>query len=426
MTQGPAPFRGPIALVMSRFPAVTETFILRELVELERQGVEVVLVPLLRDRVSVLHPEAEAWDRRALYTPFLSWPILRANLRALLRAPLRYLGTLLELLWDARRSWNAWSGTFGIYPKCVWNAERLRARGVRHVHANYATHPAAAAYVLSRLHKNGAADLPYSLTVHAHDIFVRHADLGRRLSTARFVRSISAFNVDWLLQRYASRLDPAAFRVIHCGIEPERYQHRPAAGRPGRERRARLLTIAAFRPYKGLRFLIEAVAELRDRGVGVDCQVIGEGELRAELERTIEAAGLRDRVRLIGTLTQREVSEALAGADLFVLPSIVAPDGQMEGIPVCLMEALAAGLPTVATRISGIPELVREGETGTLVEPASAVALADAIERTLLDYDGALERARRGRALVREEFEIRENVRRLIREIARTTPAEEA
>jgi glycosyltransferase involved in cell wall biosynthesis len=417
----PAPSCGPIALVMSRFPAVTETFILRELVELERQGVEVVLLPLLRDPVSVLHPEAEPWDRRALYSPFLSWPMLAANLRALARAPLRYLGTLLALLWDGRRSWNAWTGTLGIYPKCVWNAERIRARGVRHVHANYATHPAAAAYVLSRMHARGEPDLPYSLTVHAHDIFVRHADLRRRLRGARFVRAISAFNVSWLLRRYAG-LDPRRFRVIHCGIEPERYVHRPAAGRPVRERPARLLAIASFRPYKGLPFLIDALALLRDRGVDVVAEVIGEGEMRDELERRIGAAGLGERVSLVGTRTQAEVAEALAGADLFVLPSVVAGDGQMEGIPVCLMEALAAGLPTVATRISGIPELVRDGETGALVEPASARELAAAIERTLLDYDGALARARRGRELVRKEFEIRENVRRLIREIADTTP----
>jgi glycosyltransferase involved in cell wall biosynthesis len=420
----PAAFRGPIALVMSRFPAVTETFILRELVELERLGVEVALVPLLRDRVSVLHPEAEVWDRRALYSPFLSLPILRSLLRALLRSPLRTVGTLLAMLRDAR-SWNAWIGTLGIFPKCVWNAERIRARGVRHVHANYATHPAAAAYALSRLHGADEADLPYSLTIHAHDIFVRHADLRRRLRAARFVRCISAFNVRWLLERYGEGprgLEPDRFRVIHCGIEPELYARCPAPGRPARDRPARLLTIASFRPYKGLAHLIDAMALLRDREVEARCEVIGEGVLRPELERRIGEAKLEERFLLVGTRTQAEVALALAQADVFVLPSIVAPDGQMEGIPVSLMEALAAGLPTVATRISGIPELVRDGETGTLVDPASPQALADAIERLLLDYDGALARAARGRALVREEFEIRENMRRLIGEIERATP----
>jgi len=210
-----------IAVVMSRFPAVTETFILRELVELERQGAQIELAPLLRDRVSVLHPDAAVWDARAHYTPFLDGAIVAANLAALARAPLRYLGTL------------------------------LRRRGVAHVHAHYATHPAAAAYVISRVHPRGEPDLPYSVTVHAHDIFVSQAGLALKLGAARFVRCISQFNVEFLARTLSARgtpLDPDRLCVLHCGIHAERYAHRPLPGAPGRERSARLLCIASHRP----------------------------------------------------------------------------------------------------------------------------------------------------------------------------------
>lgn len=414
----------PVALVMSRFPAVTETFILRELVELERQGVEVVLVPLLHDEVSVLHPEAEPWDRRALYTGFLSLPMLTANLRVFFSAPWPYLSTLLGLLWDARSSFNAFSGILGIFMKSVWNGQRVRARGVRHIHANYATHPAAAAYIMSRVHYADEPDLPYSLTIHAHDIFVSHAGLRRKLSAARFVRSISEFNVRYLLDRFGTgnpKLTPEQFRVIHCGIEPDLYQQRPPMGEPGRDRTALLLCIAAHRPYKGLTYLIEAVRLLHADELDVRCDVIGEGYLRPQLEEQIREAGLEERFRLVGTRTQGQVAEAFARCDLFVLPSIVAPDGQMEGIPVALMESLAAGLPTISTRVSGIPELVIDGETGLVVAPADATALAGAVKWVLENYPAARTLGAAGGRLVRNEFEIRENVRRLIAEIRAAT-----
>ena len=412
--------RDPIAVVMSRFPAVTETFILRELVELERQGVQVELAPLLRDQVPTLHPDAADWDRRALYTPFLNGAILAANWRVLRVAPWRYVSTFCALMWEARGSVNAFVGTLGIWAKSVYNGQRLRERGITHVHAHYATHPAAAAYIMKLVHRPDQDELPYSLTIHAHDIFIHVAGLARKLRGAEFVRCISRFNVDWLLERLPGELPEELFRVIHCGIEPDRYTHDPPAGARGRDRSARLLSIAALRPYKGVTYLIEAVRRMREQGMDVECDVIGDGYLRPRLQQEIEDAGLLDHFRLLGTKTQEEVAEAYAACDVFVLPSVVADDGQMEGIPVVLMESLAAGVPTISTRISGIPELVIDGETGFVVEPAQPDALVDAVRRVLDDYASATALARNGSRLVESEFELSENVRRLACEIARS------
>ena len=409
---------GPVAVVMSRFPAVTETFILRELVEMERLGLQVEIAPLLRDEVPTLHPDAAPWDERALYTPFLDGRMLLTNLRVLARAPALYLGVLFALLWDARTSLNAFVGTLGIWPKSVYNGQRLRELGACHVHAHYATHPAACAYIIKRVHLPEQDDLPYSLTIHAHDIFVSGAGLPRKLGGAEFVRCISQFNVDWLLERFPRHLSPDLFRVIHCGIEPGMYRHDPAPGAPGKERTAVLLSIAAHRPYKGLRHLIEAVRLLRAQGVDMRCDVIGDGYLRPVLQRQIDESGLGEVFRLLGTKTQEEVATALAACDVFVLPSIVAPDGQMEGIPVVLMESLAACVPTISTRISGIPELVIDAETGFVVDPGRPEELVSAVRRVLDDYAGACELARAGSRLVASEFEIGENVRRLTAEIA--------
>jgi len=412
---------GPIALVMSRFPAVTETFILRELVELERQGVEVELVPLLRDRVSVLHAQAKAWERRAVFTPFVSFGLIAANVRMLWRAPRRYLSTFATLLWESRTRWNHVRGVLGVFLKAVWCGERLRTRGVHHIHAHYATHPAAAAYVMSRVHVAGEPDLPYSITVHAHDIFVSHAGLLRKLAGAQFVRCVSRFNAEFLRERYAYAehlLEPERFRVIPCGIDTRRYAPRLLSRRPLPRGPALLMCVASHRPYKGIPVLIEAVRLLRADGIDVRCELIGEGRMRGRLVRMIAAAGLREHFKLVPPRTEEEIARILMGADVFVQPSSVAPDGQMDGIPIVLMEALAARVPVVTTRLSGIPELVVDGETGLLVEPGCPEALADGIRRVLEDYPAALERAARGRDRVQRAFSIGENVRCLVNAIA--------
>ena len=259
---------GPIAVVVSRFPAVTETFILRELIELERQGIEVVLVPLLRHEASSVHPEAAPWLERALYSPFVNLRMLLANVSIFLRRPLFYLSTLFSLLWEARGSANAFFGTLGIFLKSVWNGVRVRQRGVTHIHAHFATHPASAAYIMSRVHASDA-DLPYSVSVHAHDIFIHHAGLRRKLNAAAFVRSISRFNVDFLLEQFGEgtpHLERDHFRVIHCGIEPDRYRNAPEPGRPSIDRPARVLCVASLRPYKGVTHLNGAFALLDAAG----------------------------------------------------------------------------------------------------------------------------------------------------------------
>ncbi len=189
------------------------------------------------------------------------------------------------------------------------------------------------------------------------------------------------------------------------------------ARRPERETAAaglRLLSVGSLQAYKGHRVLVQACAQLRDRGVRLHCRILGGGGLAPALRRQIAALGLHAQVELAGAVTESEVAAALAQADVFVLPSIVAPSGQMEGIPVALMEAMAAGLPVVASRLSGIPELIRDGCDGLLVPPGDAEALAQAV----LGLADAGERRRLGAAAqqrVRAEFELTANVGQLAR-----------
>jgi glycosyltransferase involved in cell wall biosynthesis/tRNA A-37 threonylcarbamoyl transferase component Bud32 len=395
--------RRAIAVMVSRFPLVTETFILRELIELERRGQPVLLVPMLKETPRVVHDEAKPWVGRAFYTPYVSVAIAAANLRALRRRPVRYLGLLAQLVGGSLRSPGVLARTLAIFPKSVYLAEELRAQGIRHIHAHFATHPATMAMIVSEL-----TGIGFSITAHAHDIFVDRTLLGMKLRRAKFVRTISKFNRGFLADLYpeaASKIE-----VIHVGVDLRNYDAAPhPASSP-----ALLLCVAAFKPYKGLPVLIDACARLASAGVDFRCEIIGDGPQRRQLEELIGMKMLNERVRLLGNLPQHEVAERMRGTTVLVLPSVVAPDGQMEGIPVALMEAMAAQRPVVASALSGIPELVDHERTGLLVEPGNAAALAEAIRQILADRDRAAEMGRRGRERVREQFVLSSTVAQLL------------
>lgn len=216
---GVAHARRPVAVLLSRFPLITETFILREITEMERQGQPVLLVPMLRERPAVVHREAVPWIARALFTPYVSPAIALANVQSLLRAPLRYLGALGGVVRDNWRSPSFLARSLAIFPKSVYLAGRLRAAGILHMHAHFATHPATMALIIHRL----APEITYSFTVHAHDIFVNRAGLARKLASAAAIRSISRFNRAFLVALYHDLVE-SKIEVVHVGIDPSQYE----------------------------------------------------------------------------------------------------------------------------------------------------------------------------------------------------------
>ncbi len=405
--------RSAIAVVLSRFPLVTETFILREIEELERQGQAVRLVPLLRETPDVVHREAEAWVSRALFTPLLSVPILASNLRVFARAPWRYLSLLTEVLVRSSQSWNLFTGTLGIFPKSVYLSERLANEGVSHLHAHFATHPAMAAYIASRL-----SGMTFSFTAHAHDIFVHRAMLGEKIHRAAFVRCISRFNRNFLSSVYGASLDDKA-HVVHVGVDAAAHQP-PADKNDFTASLLKILCIATFKPYKGLPVLVETCHQLKERGLPFRCDVIGDGPLRSEIERLIHAKDLEDEIRLVGSQPQHRVRDWMAGASVFVLPSIVAPDGQMEGIPVALMEAMACERPVIASSLSGIAELIDDGLNGLLVPPGDVEALTEAVVRIAENPNLARFMGQQGRRKILAEFQLKACVSELLHLIDRS------
>jgi len=394
-----------IAYTMSRFPKLTETFVLYEILALEAQGVEVEVYPLLRETQTVEHPEAERLARRAHYHPFLSLPILAANLHYLLRKPRAYVATIAEVLRGTLRSRNFFVGALGVLPKSVLFAREMERAGVDHLHAHFATHPAVAALIVHRL-----TGIPFSFTAHGSDLHVDRTMLDVKVAASRFTVTVSRFNRE-VIVRECGEWARGKVRVVRCGVDPEVF--RPHRGGGGEA--LRILCVGSFEEVKGHRYLMDACRMLKDRGVGFTCHLVGDGPRRSEIEEQIRRLGLRSEVVVHGPLPRGEVADQLSRADVAVLASVPTKEGKKEGVPVALMEAMASALPVVSSDLSGIPELVEHDLTGILVAPRDARGLADAFVRLAAEPALRESMGRAGRAKVLAEYHLERNASELAR-----------
>jgi glycosyltransferase involved in cell wall biosynthesis len=246
--------------------------------------------------------------------------------------------------------------------------------------------------------------IPFSFTAHAWDIFKEQAMLPSKLLAADFTVTISKYNLQFLSQLCPTAAD--RIHVIRCGVNLARFSYRneyPSASPP------HILSVSRLTEKKGVVRIIEACVLLRDQGIDFACTIVGDGPQRAALQRLITARRLQNRVKLVGGLVQSELRELWQRAHVFVLPCTIASDGNRDGIPIALMEAMALGVPVISTTISGIPELIEDGVSGLLVPPDDVDALGQAIVRLLSEPKLATRLAREGRHCVEREYDVRQN-----------------
>jgi glycosyltransferase involved in cell wall biosynthesis len=258
---------------------------------------------------------------------------------------------------------------------------------------------------------NQLTGIPYSVTVHAHDIFVDKPMLATKLHGSMFISSISEFNRQYLVDLLGPWVQEKT-EIVRMGIDPAYYQDEKKP-RGGSSETLEILSVGSLQPYKGHIYLLRACAMLKQRGIPFHCKIVGGGDLHDPLSLAIRENQLEGLVELLGPRTQAEVSNLLRNANCYVQPSVITSTGKMEGIPVALMEAMVSKVPVVATSISGVPELVRPGETGWLVPPEDVPALAEALVEIYQNPEEAERRAELGRQWVVEEFEVTSNVRKL-------------
>jgi glycosyltransferase involved in cell wall biosynthesis len=385
-----------VAYLINQYPKVSHSFIRREIMALERQGVRVMRVALRGWADAIVDPDDRAEREQTRYVlnqP--AWCLLACVLRVALQSPRYFVAGLLQT-WRLSRSAERSALYHLIYfvEACqvlLW----ARAAGVRHLHAHFGTNPAE---VVALAHALGGPS--YSFTVHGPEEFdgPKALKLAEKMRHAAFVVAISSYGRSQLY-RWLNVAEWPKVAVVHCGLEPGFHQ----IERPPVPQRPRLVCVGRLCEQKGQPILLHAAMQLVQEGVEFELVLAGDGEMRAELEDFIARSGLQALVRITGWISSEQVRDEILAARALVLPSFA------EGLPVVLMEAMALERPVLTTYVAGIPELVQHGKSGWLFPAGDVQALAQALRECLAESPETLQamgRAGRERVLSRHDIDI--------------------
>lgn len=392
-------------VIVSDFPKITETFVLRNARHFLDKGHDVTMFHLKPFRADeVVHEDfADVMDRAL----GLGWLPAQA-LPMMARTPGRLLRIIAQIVVAFARKPRHLAVSLSLIPKAAALARRCRSDGIDHIHAEFAGYPATVAWIASLL-----SGIPFSFSAHAHDIFITQGLLARKADDAQFVRAISQFNKRFLEGQ--PNFPQGKVEVLHCGVSvPAQPPDMPP------EKPFQIVFVGALLPRKGVDVLLEAVARLPE-GVDWRLDILGGGSLEEDLR--IRAASLpAGRITFHGPQPISAVRAAMTRAHVIAVPSREGEAGRSEGIPVVLMEAMSLGRAVVASRLSGIPELVIDADTGLLVAPNDPAELADALLRLASDPQLATRLGLAGRARVADEFDIEKTAQQLLDRMIETTP----
>ena len=393
----------PLAYLGRILPVDSETFVVREIMAIRRLGLGVKVFSLHPPDIGIRHPEAPdlAREVQVLAQPKNPWFWL-THLIFLARFPGRYFSCLYHYVLRGETTWKARRRVLAYFIVAPFAAWRLRRAGCQHLHAHFANAPASVALMAATL-----AGISFSFTAHAYDIFIDQQLLPAKLTAAAFIACISNYNRRYLQEHFPEAW-AANLKVVRNGLDTIRF--RPHPHLPGVP--PVILGVGRLVETKGFHVLLEACARLRDQGLDCRCLIVGEGPEGTRLQAMIKDLQLGDRVQLLGKLQPDQVLSCYWQADVLAMPSCIR-NQDADGIPVVLSEAMAMEIPVVGTRVSGIPELVLDGDTGLLVPPDDAPALAAALARLLTDQALARRLGRAGRDLVVSQFNGERSARQL-------------
>ena len=388
-----------VAILVKRFPRLSETFILHEFLELRRQGLDVDLYAVMDPAERHSQPEALALVPAVTY---LQPGSLASEADRVWRTGRRHpWGTLKATLWAlSRRTRPALRNL--IHAMVL--VDHLDRRGPYHLHAHFLHSPAALAFIAHKI-----SGQPYSLTGHAKDIYTTLPEnLVMRCRDARFVTTCTGANRQHLVD--VIEVPPSKVHLCHHGVSVERFAGGSARPVPGR-----IVSVGRLVPKKGFDVLIKAVGILQRRGTDFELRLVGGGDLKNDLKALAEKEGVTRQVTFLGSCSQAEVARELQAAELFALTPVVTADGDRDGIPNVILEAMATGVPVVASSVSGIPEVVVDGQTGRLAPEGDAAAVADVLAELLADPVQRCRLGSAGRTLVHDSWRWEQAVRPLVK-----------
>jgi glycosyltransferase involved in cell wall biosynthesis len=392
-----------VGYVVSTWPRLSQTFVLTEVVALERSGVPLRIFSVKDPGGEPIHAKVAQVRANVTYLSFRRWKrIAGANLQLAGHRPVRYASVLMQALAYGR------TGILRHFFQAGYLANLLRHDPVSHLHAHFATAPTLVAMFASEL-----TGIPYTFTAHARDIYVdtQRKLLRKEIEQARAVVTVSQYN-----RQHLETISPSSRDKVHCiynGLDLIDFDFRwPRSADSGPPV---ILSVARLIRKKGLEDLIRAAAILKQQGRAFKLEIIGSGPLRHELETLVTRLALRDCVAFLGPLPQQSVLSAYQRASIFALPCVVSEDGDRDGIPTVVLEAMASGVPVVSTPVSGIPELIDASRDGVLVPPNNPVMLADALDRLLSDPQLRDRIARAARDKIESQFLVEHSSRQLLK-----------
>ena len=381
------------AYLFERFPSFGQTFCYREVAELARQG---MTSPIFSIRKPKDEPPQD-WDKRVVervhYLPE------EKELRDEVHRASQKQKITREVI-AALDEWGRRTDFLRLY-QAVYIGLRLRRMGITHSHAHFAGMAARTAFWIQKFF-----GISFSFTAHANDIFApRDFEIGlnKLVDGARAVVTETDYAKKFLQERFPDRADKI-YRIYN-GLNLVEFRRADFSSAS-----PTIIAVGRLIDKKGFADLIHACRSLVERGKSFRCEIFGEGPLEEKLRRQIEELKLQNCVELPGPKPQHEIKRYLAAGTVFVLPSVIDPEGGMDNLPTVVMEAMATGLPVVSTAIGGIPEMVIDNETGFLVSAGDADGLADAIEKVIVDLSLAKKLGQAGHGRAETLFSIQKNV----------------
>ncbi|MGW0231414.1 glycosyltransferase family 4 protein [Actinopolymorpha singaporensis] len=398
---------GRVILVVRSWPRLSQTFILNEVLAMERRGAELTIVSLAHSNEQRRQSQVDKVRAPILFLDDVGfrarWSRIADHAHVLAAAPVRYVATLLHVLANPglSRGYATCSAVrcFGHAVVVAVLVLRLRRSDARtpHLHAHFAHDPALVGMLTRRL-----TGVPFSFTAHARDLYqIPPASLVARAAAANAVVTCCQVNADYIARTVPAEVRPPV-QVIHHGVELDRFS--PTLRAPGRD--LTLVSVGRLVEKKGFADLLRAWAALAAAGYRFRGEIYGDGPLRRELTELSTRLGLGELVSFHGERDRDEIARALARTDVFVLTPCVTEDGDRDGIPNVLVEAMACGIPVVTTATGGIPELVRSGENGLVAPPGDMAAITAHL--AVLASDPALRRrlGESGRRTVESGYDV--------------------
>ncbi len=381
-----------IVFVNGIYPVLSETFIYEQFRALRESGLHFTMVSARRPKSGQVHPHMRREMDQVDYLIEASWfRVAGALLKLLFTHPLRLLRAFLQLFSMEERKVASLAHIIGA----VLVIQRYGTNCWLHSHFTY--NSAAICVWAKRL-----ADLPYSMTLHGADLtFDQVPDLALKLAMADRLVSISQHNLDYIAHHFP-HVDLSRAVVIPLGVRLEEFQRQKTPFPPG-SGPLKLINVGRLSEHKAQQVLIDACARLRDLGVPFQCDIIGEGPLRARLEERISRHALQQQVRLLGKKFHKEVLELLPRYHLFVMTSVV------EGMPIAIMEAMAMGIPVIATRVGAVPELLDQGRCGLLFDPGNVQCLVELLKAIQQGETDTAELAHNARKQLENHFNLMKN-----------------